>query len=89
LYDQQLGRTVDFYNDSGGAQFLSVSILAYCLYRLCMCLPPIGRSMLTMLYSALLVFFVAYELNNAFDILGACTPENFRTVWSQMYANCA
>jgi len=89
LYEQQLSKTADFFHESGGAQFLAFSILAYCMYRLCMCLPPLGRSMLTSLYAALLLFFIGYELHTAFDVISACTLENARTIWSQIYANCA
>lgn len=88
LYERALGTTPDYFNTSGGAQFIAVAVISYCVYRIVECLPPKPREWATLAFAFLLAGFIATEAYQVSQITSACTAENFRTVWGQILLNC-
>lgn len=89
VYDRALASTPDYFAASGGAQFVSVAVISYCLYRLCECLPPKTRQYAAAAAAVVLSLFLMNEGVVAANVLQHCTPQNAFSVWGEVFANCA
>lgn len=89
LYDRALSNTPHYFATSGGAQFVSFAVIAYCTYRLVECLPPKPRSWAALTFAGVLAFFILREGYVAAQILSVCAPETAFTIWGQIFMNCA
>lgn len=89
IFDSQLSRTHDYNDETGAIQFFACAVIAYCLYRLCMCLPPRSRSWLSVFFALLLTVFFVREGYHANEILtSGCGTEASLSVWGEIFMKC-
>jgi hypothetical protein len=84
VYDQRLSRTIAFTSSSGMTQFLAMTAMFYCIYRLVVILPDHFRHIMTFLFTGALLLNLSLSSVSVYQMLSAgynCSSRQPPNLW--------